>query len=509
MYVRDELGGFSECAYSLLLSISFLLTHRKAVTGYPAGHRLASFYPLTCSHENLYLCVDTLKAKEYHHNLILIYMSEHTSSHEASSTLPTESLVGREEKDPNVVTSVSDFIAKIAPILEECDGTEIFYRGHADENWKLQPSIFRALNGVEKEHLLFRDMVAHEPQSFSECKTALDYLVQMQHYGLPTRLLDVTTNPLVALYFACQPAGDTTVSGIVNATFDAACGIAYDAENYAENEPDGSPTNSNSDRLEAILSSVGVLAGVLTAADTEHEENPIGDRMISRIVAPLIKEFPDLEESIQNAVDEGKKAAKEAGLKDGAVYLFSVPENRVKHYDSDTVSILSNLAKCGEIEINIDQNEELATQLKEEEDVHMGHESSGLQAFNDEGGVQNLLHQIREEKPYFKPLIDPFDLCRTFLVKAKYANPRIINQAGAFFLFGLKLTVSPWWKCLRKGEDKEVPILPAQWVKKKFIIPKKFKADILKELKLLGITDSYIYSGMEKYAKVLKEKYEL
>jgi len=31
MYVRDELGGFSECAYSLLLSISFLLTHREAV----------------------------------------------------------------------------------------------------------------------------------------------------------------------------------------------------------------------------------------------------------------------------------------------------------------------------------------------------------------------------------------------------------------------------------------------------------------------------------------------
>ena len=45
MYVRDELGDFSECAYSLLLSISFLLTHREAVTGYPAGHRLASFLP--------------------------------------------------------------------------------------------------------------------------------------------------------------------------------------------------------------------------------------------------------------------------------------------------------------------------------------------------------------------------------------------------------------------------------------------------------------------------------
>ena len=65
MYVRDELGDFSECAYSLLLSISFLLTHREAVTGYPAGHRLASFLALLYN-ENLYLCVDILKAKVYH-----------------------------------------------------------------------------------------------------------------------------------------------------------------------------------------------------------------------------------------------------------------------------------------------------------------------------------------------------------------------------------------------------------------------------------------------------------
>ena len=35
-----------------------ILTHREAVTGYPAGHRLASFYTLTWRHENIYLCVD-------------------------------------------------------------------------------------------------------------------------------------------------------------------------------------------------------------------------------------------------------------------------------------------------------------------------------------------------------------------------------------------------------------------------------------------------------------------
>lgn len=233
--------------------------------------------------------------------------------------------------------------------------------------------------------------------------------------------------------------------------------------------------------------------------------------MIGCMVNSLVNEFPDLAESIREGMYAGRKAAIEAGPKDGAVYLFSVPENRVKYYDSDTVSILSNLAKCGDIEINIDieQNEELATKLKEEEDVQMGHEDPRLKAFNSKYGIQNLLHQIREEKPYFQALINPFDLCRAFLVKAKYANPRIVNQAGAFFLFGLKLTDGVFAVCLEKGKGEEVPRVPAQWVKRKLIVPKGCKANILKELELLGITDSYIYSGMEQYAKELKKKYVL
>ena len=430
-------------------------------------------------------------------------MSQDTISGSSSSTSSVD--------DP--ITSVVDFIKALEAVKNDPfsgdEGTEIFYRGHADESWDLKPSIVRSDKGIENEHSLFRDMVARMPRDFSECKSALDYLVHMQHYGLPTRLLDVTTNPLVALYFACQPAGDTTVSGIVNAAFDAAYSVAFDAMYDVGVDSEGNEIIccDNNPTKEYLLSSVGIVAGVLTASNTRCQEDPIADRMLSCIVDPLAKEFPDLVGKIREGVAAGKRAAVEAGPKDGLVYLFSVPEDRVKHYDSDTVSVLANLAKCNDMEIGLDKG--LAAKVIEEGDMHMKRNDPDLAIFNNKDGIQILLHQIREEKSYFQPLIDPFDLCRTFLVKAKHGNPRIVNQAGAFFLFGLKRTCAGFEEYLEKGKGEEVPRVPAQWVKRKLIVPKECKADILKELALLGITDSYIYPGMEQYAKELKKKYEL
>ena len=79
-----------------------------------------------------------------------------------------------------------------------------FLPGHSDANYDLRPSVLRTDECRNNESRLFNEIQIRCPDEFKDCHTHLDKLVKMQHYTLPTRLLDITGNPLVALYFACQ-----------------------------------------------------------------------------------------------------------------------------------------------------------------------------------------------------------------------------------------------------------------------------------------------------------------
>ncbi|GHV03128.1 hypothetical protein FACS189485_05440 [Spirochaetia bacterium] len=103
-----------------------------------------------------------------------------------------------------MANNVSEFIKKIMGINYDDKKYIYVYRGHANSAWELEPSIYRPTKLIKNEHNLFDDCIIAKPVEFGECRYTVDYLAKMQHYGLPTRLLDVTYDPLVALFFVVQ-----------------------------------------------------------------------------------------------------------------------------------------------------------------------------------------------------------------------------------------------------------------------------------------------------------------
>lgn len=83
------------------------------------------------------------------------------------------------------------------------------FRGLSYHKYDTLPRVLRPdLKIARHENEAVRDIVSIHPQEFIHDQTMFDRLVRMQHFELPTRLLDTTTNPLVALWFASDQSLD-------------------------------------------------------------------------------------------------------------------------------------------------------------------------------------------------------------------------------------------------------------------------------------------------------------
>lgn len=107
-----------------------------------------------------------------------------------------------------VVTNLNSYLTYISDIKETIkkeEGAEVstkhyFFRGQASNEWNVMPGVFRG-GMLPHEAELINAAYTRNPDDFRKLTTDFEKLAKLQHYGLPTRLLDVTENPLVIQMF--------------------------------------------------------------------------------------------------------------------------------------------------------------------------------------------------------------------------------------------------------------------------------------------------------------------
>ena len=391
------------------------------------------------------------------------------------------------------IESVSDFLNDIKGIRNK-SGYTLFYRGHSDKNYELKPSIYRNENFIKNEDKIYRETIAKVPYDFNG-KSSIESLALMQHYGVPTRILDLTTNALVALYFACEESKKIKeITKVKGGSFLKKVNI--DGEVIIFNIPNKSVCYSDSDKV-TILANLSKYENDLYykkntpyKQDIESVEIKIKETLKMININVVLEKAESLRDYTLNKKEELKKYYEDYRLKNIDEKIEDIIENyKGKEKIKDDIKSFFTILLLTILKTIIDEAEQSYINSLNEKDPYL----------------KKLLHYIREDKSYFKPIINPNDIGKILAVKPKLDNPRIVRQQGAFLIFGAESSFV-------YNSIKPMPKIKKEWIIKgnnnnKIIIKSSKKESILKELDKLGINKSTLFPEIDKVADYIKEKY--
>ena len=355
--------------------------------------------------------------------------------------------VSENKEIPHEINSVSDLSKILQTLGEPKEGHTRFFRGHGDEDWKLLPSIYRETYLIENEDKIIKDALTYCPDDFLPSDTLFEKLVKLQHYGYSTRLLDLTTNALVALYFAAWNKKYHDKNGEL---------IIFDIPSK--------DIKYNNDNAAIILSAISARSNL-------------------------------------SEISLYKERAKKFSILKIIEYIKDNRSNHefIKKCFEDEIYMNNNMIK-NNLKITGFNNYQDFYHSVEITKKAVG-DNAYLEMFNRQKDISLLLDDIHAERPGFRNLISPSDLECVLCVRAKLNNQRISRQQGCFLLFGIgdsktePAAIPDEWQRLSSNRQK-------------ILVKAESKAAIMQELQSFGISKRTLFPELEAQATEIMNHYK-
>lgn len=332
----------------------------------------------------------------------------------------------------------------------------IFFRGQTKtfKESDLSASIYRQ---QQPESYYLHEFLKRFPDKFNKDMTNYTKLTLMQHIGVPTRLLDITIKPLVALYFAvedCNRESDGIVwrfhQNVPKRFFDQRKSIYPDYLRFFSYKP------YDSDILE-------FLATMAFQKDATRS-------------------------NFYNEVTKLQKTTKKIDEKYGVnyyyllTYLSGAMGNPLDSYDHELACIVQNHSKSKDI-------------IKEL--------MSAYKQFTLSPGFKSILHAVKKDINDFETRINILDLVGPYIAEPAITNSRIREQGGYFLFTTPILKMYQPVSDIRSFSEMERILFMDD---NKITIDRNFKAVIKKHLDLIyGINKSTLFPDMYSTAEYLKD----
>lgn len=176
-------------------------------------------------------------------------------------------------------TDMNGLLACVGQLNILFESGRFWWRGQSNAEWDLIPSLYRNCNPSHEYYMYttFRDKARVRHSQCPQKSDLRSWLFLMQHYGLPTRLLDWSESILIALYFAVEAVNLRGKDGVIWAL--SPVKLMYDQCGVFE-----APVSDN------------LLASPLfddAFGDVDKQEN--------RIILPIIPEHIDLRQMVQQS----------------------------------------------------------------------------------------------------------------------------------------------------------------------------------------------------------------